>query len=278
MHFPVVFHVLGLDLPAHMVFETLAYGIGFRLYLWARKATRDDFSDGARMTVLIGAVVGAAVGSKLLAFAEHPQLWAPALRNPAYVIAAQTILGAILGGIIGVETVKKAAGITRSTGDIYVFPLLAAIIIGRIGCALTGVSDGTWGDATTLPIGFDAGDGVIRHPTPLYEIAFLLALGGGLWWARRRPLHEGDLFKLFVLGYCAWRFIIEFLKPVTTYSFSNHLNIVQNIATDTALKAVPGLSVLQLAALCAVVYYAGWFGWRQGGQAIWRRATTSSSN
>lgn len=278
MTFPVVFHLLGLNLPAHMVFETLAYGIGFRLYLWARKATHDDVSDRTRMTVLIGAVVGAAAGSKLLAFAEHPQLWGPALHNPAYIIAAQTILGAILGGIIGVETVKKAAGITRSTGDIYVFPLLAAIVIGRIGCALTGVSDGTWGDATTLSIRFDAGDGVIRHPTPLYEIAFLLVLGSGLWWVRRCKLPEGDLFKLFVLGYCAWRFVIEFLKPVTTYSLSNHLNVVQNIATDTALKAAPGLSVLQLAALIAVLYYAGWFAWRQGGRNLWRHVTTSSSN
>lgn len=275
MTFPVIFHLFGLNLPAHMLFQTLGYAVGFRLYLWLRRKTNDDFSDGTRLTVLIAAVVGAAVGSKLLAFAEHPQLWRPALTQPALLISAQSILGALLGGTLAVEIVKKIAGVTRSTGDIYVFPLLAGMVVGRIGCALTGVSDGTWGDVTRLPVGFDAGDGVLRHPTPIYEILFLLALAGLFLWLRPRPLREGDRFKLFLAAYCAWRFLIEWLKPVTTYAISNNLNVVQNIATDRSLTAAPGLSVLQMAALIALLCYA----WgRLGGIRPWRRATTSSSN
>ncbi len=267
VNFPVVFHAFGLNLPAHLVFETIAYGVGFRLYLWLRKKNQDTISDETRLTVLVGAVVGAAVTSKVLGFAEHPELWPLAARNPAYLLAAKTILGGLLGGIIGVETVKAFAGVKRSTGDIYVFPLLLAIMIGRIGCLLTGVSDGTWGKPTTFFMGFDAGDGVIRHPTPLYEIMFLGVLGiallilrkwaspecdlsrsgkgdfppalmrGGL--AALEPLKEGDLFKLFIMAYCGWRFCIEFLKPVATYG--------------------PGLSILQIAALGGFVFYAAWF-------------------
>ncbi len=268
MSFPVVFNLFGMPVPAHLVFEMLAYGTGFRLYLWLRRKTNDPFSDTARTTVFVGAVVGAALGSKLLAFAEHPELWRPALANPVLFLAAKTILGALLGGIIGVETVKLFAGIRRSTGDIYVFPLLVAIMIGRIGCLLTGVSDGTWGDATHLPWGFDAGDGIARHPTPLYEIIFLAVLGVVLWAVRRSPrLREGDLFKLFICGYCLWRLGIEFLKPVSTYTFTNKLNIVQNIATDSDLRAQPGLSLLQLSALVALVYYAVVFARRWRGRA-----------
>ncbi len=273
MTFPVVFHVFGLNLPAHMGFQALGYAVGFRLYLWLRKATHDDMGDRTRLTVFIAAIVGAAVGSKGLAFAVHPQLWRPALSQPALLISAQSILGALLGGTFAVEIVKKAAGITRSTGDIYVFPLLAGMIIGRIGCALTGISDGTWGDATTLPWGFDAGDGVLRHPTPVYEILFLLALAGLFAWLRPRAMREGDRFKLFMLAYCAWRLVIEFLKPVTTYAINNHLNIVQNIATDRSLTAAPGLSVLQMAALAGILCYAIM---RLG--EPWRRATISSSS
>lgn len=258
--FPVTFHVFGLGLPAHLVFETLAYGVGFRLYLWLRARTPDAFSDQARLTVMIGAVIGAALGSKLLGFAEHPELWPLGARNPVYMMAAKTILGALLGGIIGVEIAKRAAGITRSTGDLYVFPLLAAIAIGRIGCLLTGVSDGTWGDATHFALGFDAGDGVIRHPTPLYEIVFLMVLAGALWLIKRRQiLQNGQLFKIFIMAYCAWRFVIEFLKPVTTYNLTNHLNVVQNIATPEALTAQPGLSLLQMAALAGFAVYAAHF-------------------
>ncbi|WP_443748518.1 prolipoprotein diacylglyceryl transferase [Asticcacaulis solisilvae] len=270
MHLPVVFHLFGLPLPAHLVFESLAYGVGFRLYLWLRKQG-DRLDDRTRMTALIGAIVGAGLGSKLLGFAEHPELWGLIARNPMYLLAAKTILGGLLGGIIGVEIAKATAGVKTSTGDLYVFPLLAAIAIGRIGCLLTGISDGTWGDATHFALGFDAGDGIIRHPTPLYEIAFLVALAGALWQIRRRfTLQNGDLFKLFIMAYCAWRFGIEFLKPVTTYTLTNSLNIVQNIATDSDLSAKPGLSMLQMAAVLGFAVYAWHFaqylrGKRDGG-------------
>jgi prolipoprotein diacylglyceryltransferase len=245
-----------MALPAHLLFETLAYGVGFRLYLWLRRQG-DRLDDQTRMTALAGAIVGAGLGSKLLGFAEHPELWQPALRNPVYLMMAKTILGGLLGGIIGVETAKAIAGIRSSTGDLYVFPLIAAIAIGRIGCLLTGVSDGTWGDATQFALGFDAGDGVIRHPTPLYEIGFLILLATVLWQVRRRlTLRSGDLFKLFIMAYCTWRFLIEFLKPVTTYALTNNLNIVQNIATDRDLSAKPGLSMLQMAAALGFAVYA----------------------
>lgn len=266
MHLPVVFHLFGLSLPAHAVFEALAWFTGFRLYLWLRRQTADSFSDRARLSVLIGAAAGAGLGSKLLGLAEHPELWPLIAANPANLLAAKTILGGLLGGIIGVEIAKAATGIRRSTGDLYVFPLLTAIMIGRIGCLLTGVSDGTWGDATQFVLGYDAGDGVIRHPTPLYEIVFLAVLTGGLWLVRRRiSLRSGDLFKLFILAYCAWRFVIEFLKPVTTYALGNNLNIVQNIATQGALTARPGLSVLQIAALAGFAVYAAWLSRRDRG-------------
>ncbi len=279
MSFPVVVHLFGLNLPAHLICETLAYAIGFRLYLWLRARSADPISDAGRLTVLAGAIIGAALGSKLLAFAEHPELWRLAAGNPVYVLGAKTILGALLGGILGVEIVKTFAGIRTSTGDLYVFPLLVAIMIGRVGCLLTGVSDGTWGDATHFIFGFDAGDGVVRHATPLYEIVFLMALGGALWWARRRlPLRNGDLFKLFIMGYCAWRFAIEYLKPVTTYALTNRLNVVQNIATDTVMHGEPGVSILQMAALMGFLAYAVYFIWRGWGQSAWRRATISSSN
>ncbi len=278
MSFPVVFPVFGLTLPAHAVFEILAYMVGFRLYLWLRRNQADAFSDGQRLVVLAGAVFGAGLGSKLLGFAEHPELWPVAAHQPAAVLGAKTILGALLGGIIGVEVAKAMAGIRGSTGDIYVLPLLTAIAIGRVGCLLTGVSDGTWGDATRLPFGFDAGDGVIRHPTPLYEILFLMLLGLAFLALRRVRLQTGDRFKLFIMAYCAWRFVVEFLKPVTTYSLGQHLNIVQNIATTTSLRAAPGLSLLQAAALAGFAAYAAVFARRSWKGLSWRRATISSSN
>lgn len=53
-------------------------------------------------------------------------------------------------------------GIRTSTGDLLALPLAVGITIGRIGCFLTGLSDGTFGRPSSLPWAVDFSDG-IRH-------------------------------------------------------------------------------------------------------------------
>jgi len=91
-------------------------------------------------------------------------------------MGGKTIAGALIGGLIAVELMKRYIGLHQSTGDLYVVPLALGIAIGRIGCFLTGLSDNTYGTPTNLPWAVNFGDGIPRHPTQLYEIAFLLAL------------------------------------------------------------------------------------------------------
>ena len=57
------------------------------------------------------------------------------------------------------------------------------------------------------------GDGMTRHPTQLYEIAWLGVLAAAMRLARSRPAPNGDLFKMFMAGYMIFRFGVEFLKP-----------------------------------------------------------------
>lgn len=181
MHFPVVFHPFGFELPAHLLFELLAYTLGFQLYLFLRRR------EGSRAVpfeqtawILVGAVFGALVGSKLLAWLEHPQHYWALRFDPQALVAGKTIVGGLLGGWVGVEVAKRFLGICSRTGDTYALPLILAIAIGRIGCFLTGLADMTHGIETNLPWAVDFGDGVRRHPTQLYEIAFLLVVGATL--------------------------------------------------------------------------------------------------
>jgi len=118
---------------------------------------------------------------------------------------------------------------------LFVFPLIIGMAIGRIGCFLTGLADHTYGVATSLPWGIDFGDGIRRHPTQLYEIVFLLALGSVLLVVRRRLTESGDLFKLFMVAYLGWRFAIGFIQ----------LEI-----------PLAGLSAIQWACLATLIYYA----------------------
>ena len=128
-------------------------------------------------------------------------------------MGGKTIVGGLLGGWIGVEVAKKRLGITHSTGDAYVLPLATGMVIGRIGCFLTGLADRTYGTATALPWGIDFGDGIARHPTQLYEIVFLTVLGISLaFYSPRSPVTRWS-FRLFMAGYLGFRLAVEFIKP-----------------------------------------------------------------
>jgi prolipoprotein diacylglyceryltransferase len=87
------------------------------------------------------------------------------------------------------------------------------IAIGRIGCFLTGLPDHTYGIASSLPWAVDFGDGIPRHPTQLYEIVFVLVLGVAILVRSNRAYSQGELFRLFMLGYFGFRFAVEFIKP-----------------------------------------------------------------
>jgi prolipoprotein diacylglyceryltransferase len=236
MQFPAYIPLGPFRVHPHWVFEALAYFVSFRVYLRLRKRSGDPIADPARWWVIAAAAAGAAIGSKVLCWFEDPaQTWAH-LRDPIYWMAGKTIVGGLIGGLIAVEWTKWRLGIQRRTGDLFAIPLCVGIAIGRIGCFLTGPADHTSGIGTALPWGVDFGDGVARHPMQLYEVLFALALGVMLWRWSRRPHIEGDLFKGFMVGYMAFRFLVDFLKP--------------------DVRVALGLSSIQWACVAMLAYYA----------------------
>ena len=234
MTFPVYFHLFGHRLHPHGVMELIAYGGGFQLYRMTRaRWPRARVPREQLAWLLVGVVFGALVGSKLLAWVESmPDYWLHR-NDPSTWIGGKTIVGGLLGGWAGVELAKRCLGISHSTGDAMVFPLILGMAIGRIGCFLTGLDDHTYGMATTLPWGVNFGDGIRRHPTQLYDIVFLagLATALGLWLRAPRP--NGRLFRVFLLAYLIWRLATEFIKPTW--------------------KPYLGLSAIQLACIAGIV-------------------------
>jgi len=173
------------------------------------------------------------------------QYWSALTDKPwAAYLGGKTIVGGLLGAILGVEGAKKMLHWNSSTGDGFVVPLAAAMVIGRIGCQLSGVSDLTYGNVTDLPWGWDYGDGVARHPTAIYEILGVVALT----WAvvRTNFAREGDRFRAFVVGYLLLRFFLEYLKPPFGPS-----------AVGVLAPARWGsLSAIQWACLAGLAYYS----------------------
>ena len=207
LQFPV--HILGIH--PHLLFETLGWLAGALTMVWVRRTSGDPLSDEKRVQLALAAFAGAVLGAKLLAWLEHPYTtWEGLTESPALLIGGKTIVGGLLGGMIGVELAKKHLGITQRTGDQWVLPLAVGMSIGRIGCFLSGLDDATYGIHTTLPWGVDFGDGE-RHPTQLYEIIFIWAL---VSYVRNKKLPQGGAFRAYMIGYLWWRLLIDWLKPV----------------------------------------------------------------
>ncbi|MBL0388214.1 prolipoprotein diacylglyceryl transferase [Tumebacillus sp. ITR2] len=222
MTFPVYIHIGSWSIHPHILFESLSYFIGFRVYLWTRNKERLPFQ--VSTLLLLGMILGAAFGSKVLYWFQEPLLTWEHRTDPVFLMQGKTIVGGLLGGLICVEIAKKLLGWTSRTGDDYTLPLIVGLSIGRIGCFLTGLADETCGIPTTWITGFDFGDGIPRHPTQLYEIAFLWALAALLLFLKKRAnLPNGGLFQLFMFSYLLFRLGVEFIKPVphVYWIFSN---------------------------------------------------------
>ncbi|MCE4555784.1 prolipoprotein diacylglyceryl transferase [Roseateles cellulosilyticus] len=197
---------------AHSGFAWAGMALGAAMW---RATLRGQPTGGAlapgNFAVLVGLLLGAALGNKGVFLIERPDVALEMWRGQP-VWPGQSIVGGLLGGLIGVEIAKKLTGQTRSTGDAMVWPIAVGLAIGRIGCFLAGLHDDTYGLPTSLSWGVDFGDGISRHPTQLYEIAVVLPLGWAL--SRSRFATPGLAFKLFLNAYLLWRFAVEFLKPV----------------------------------------------------------------
>lgn len=198
----------------HLLFETLAYATGFALFRLQRRRS-DILEAPTRWSLVVAAILGAVLGSKMLHHLANPSRWPEYAAHPWLLLGGKTIVGALLGGWAVVEVAKLWLGIKVRTGDVYVLPLLVGMAVGRIGCFLAGLTDGTYGSPTQLPWGVDFGDGIARHPTQIYEILFLALLAAWLY----RPslagvaLPTGLRFRAFILGYLAFRLAIDQLKP-----------------------------------------------------------------
>jgi phosphatidylglycerol:prolipoprotein diacylglycerol transferase len=74
VEFPFYLHLGEWQIHPHPVFEALAYLLGFRLYLALRKRGGDPIDKRTRWFIIIAAICGSALGSKVLFWLIDPAL------------------------------------------------------------------------------------------------------------------------------------------------------------------------------------------------------------
>ncbi len=237
MPFPYSITIFGSPVLLHSVLETIGIFVAFRYYLWLKKRKGDTVEKTNRLAVVTAAIFGAVFGSHLIGALENAPQWLHSPHFWQYFYGNKTLVGGLAGGLVFVEVTKKMIGERQATGDLFVFPLLLGMIIGRLGCFSAGVYEETYGFPTKLPWGMDLGDGLLRHPVTLYEILFLMLL----WFvmaqlSKRKPLQQGAIYKLFLIAYLTFRLLLDFIKPGWRFLF--------------------GLGTIQLTCITGLLYYS----------------------
>ncbi len=196
----------------HPIFETLGYALAYAMFRRGCAHAGDLIEEDQRWLIVATAAIGALLGSRFLGLME--QTFRQHITWHTFLLpGGRTTVGGLLGAWIAVGLIKRLRGVRDRAGDLFAVPLCLGIAIGRIGCFLAGPADGTYGAATNLPWGVNFGDGIPRHPTQLYEILFLSALGFVLQRHNEKQHLEGATFRIFLVSYLAWRLLIDFLKP-----------------------------------------------------------------
>jgi len=220
----------------HTIFDMLAWVGALGGYFALRRTWFSEVPVGPKLRFGYAASVLAGAGLGAWAFGTL-NLWISGL--PGF---GRSIEGAIFGAILAAELYKKANGVTGRTGAIYALPLALGVAVGRIGCLLSGLEDNTHGIATGAGwangLGWDFGDGILRHPVQLYES---LAMAGFAvtylaMMARGSVFWRINGFYLAVGFYALQRFLWEFLKPYE--------------------PAIAGLTLFQLLSVALAAYAA----------------------
>ena len=217
---PILFSIGPVEVHAYTVCMLTAVLLGGWLTYREAKRRRRLTEE----TLMVGSIglLGGVLGSKLsmLVFLGPSDFWRLLPTIPSHGAA---LTGALIGGYVGVVLAERVLRVDRCTGDLVAPFIPLSQAIGRLGNFLAGDAYGT---STSLPWAVTQA-GASRHPAQLYELVLDLVLFAFLWRWRYRSFRDGELFRMYVVGYALIRFPLEFLRYHPTPRAFLDLTLVQ---------------------------------------------------
>lgn len=213
---------------------SLMYLVGFlTVYLilvyWAKK-TEENLKNNREKLVLdflvysfFGLIVGARLGYVFFYDIDY------FIQNPLAIVSPLNTSGNFVGifgmsyfggllGIIGCSVLfcRKNKINFFEWADFVIPAIPAGYFFGRIGNFLNGE---LYGKTTDNILGMYFSDGILRHPTQLYEAfwegALLFVV---LWLLKDSAKFKGNLLAIYLFGYGVVRFFVEFLRETEQMS------------------------------------------------------------
>ena len=209
---PVIFSIWKLKIRWY----GLMYVIGFLLAWWLarRRCHRADTPVGPNQVddlifyAMLGVIVGGRIGYCIV------YGWDQFISDPLYLFkiteGGMSFHGGLAGVLIAMWLYGRSLGKTMWQITDFVAPLVPlGLGFGRIGNFINGE---LWGKETDVAWGF-LYDGLVRHPTQLYEAALEgFALFAILWWYSAKPRPYMAVSGMFLLWYGVFRFWVEFYR------------------------------------------------------------------
>ncbi len=221
-HFnPIAFSLGSFKVHWYGIMYVLALLVGIFVAKWIVKKDKlpvtQEMLDNYIIWIEVGVILGARIGYILFYdpntsyYLTHPwQIFNPFKDGEFIGIRGMSFHGAILGFIIASTLFAKKHKINQWFFlDIAAIAIPAGYIFGRIG---NFFNQELVGRVTEVPWGIYV-DGVLRHPSQLYEavlegpVVFLI-----LYLYRKKKSFDGELISLYLILYGIARFVAEFYR------------------------------------------------------------------
>jgi prolipoprotein diacylglyceryltransferase len=218
--YPTLLRIGAFEVPTHDAFVLL--GVATALGVFALETRRRGVADRTMWTIAAGSLLGGALLAKASTSWRYVADTGDATIGGILVYGGKSVVGGLAGAYAGAVITKRLLRYREKTGDVFAPAVALGIGVGRVGCFLTEQI----GTASSLPWAFTppasvvgripncppCAEGVAMHPSFLYEIAFCLVAFAVLTALRDRVPVPGELFKIFLLAYGVFRFLVEFVR------------------------------------------------------------------
>jgi phosphatidylglycerol:prolipoprotein diacylglycerol transferase len=207
MH-PELITVFGRPIYWYGVMTALGFLAAVANWAWLgrREGREKGLASELGIWVMAGGILGARVAYVL---ANWPEYAADPLEIIRIDKGGLIFYGGFIGGALGIvilSALRKEP--LWAFADFVVTSVPLGHALGRIGCLLNGCC---FGKPCDLPWAVSLED-VARHPTPLYEAGYNLAVYALLLWLYPRRKRDGGVFIAYLLCYPVGRFLLEFTR------------------------------------------------------------------